>query len=40
MIKLIKTAKLKFNHFNQNVTREQSERGNNYLLFTVNNNRL
>ena len=40
MIKKIETAKSKFNHFNQYVTREQSERGDNYLLLIVSNNQL
>ena len=29
-----------FNHFNQNITRAQSEKDDNYLLFIVNNTQL
>ena len=34
------TAKFKFSRFNQNVTRVQSRRDDNYLLFIVNNDQL
>ena len=38
--KNFETAKLKFSHFNQNVARALSGRGDNYLLFIVSNSQL